>query len=40
MGLETVAQAARENRMSLDGETRIAERMQDWLGLSPFASKA
>ena len=38
MGLEKVRQAEGDGRLTLDGDPKIAERMQDWLGLSPFAS--
>jgi DNA-binding HxlR family transcriptional regulator len=39
MGLDTVARAAREGRMILTGDSRLAARMQAWLGLSVFARR-
>lgn len=39
MGHETVFQAEDGKRLTLDGEPAIAARMQDWLGLSPFAGE-
>jgi len=40
MGLDTVEKAVREGRLDLTGSREIAARMQDWLGLSPFAQQA
>lgn len=37
MGLETVARAVAEDRLTLVGDREVAAAMQDWLGLSPFA---
>ena len=37
MGLETVSRAIADDRLSLIGEQKIADNMQRWLGLSPFA---
>ncbi len=39
MGLEEVAFAREAGRLSLEGDRRLAARMQRWLGLSPFASE-
>ena len=39
MGLDTVEKAASEGRLSLTGPREIAARMQEWLGLSPFAQE-
>ncbi|NBC96619.1 MAG: transcriptional regulator [Deinococcus-Thermus bacterium] len=38
MGLTTVARALDEDRLALDGDRALADRMQSWLGLSPFAT--
>ncbi|MGR3460317.1 MAG: winged helix-turn-helix transcriptional regulator [Roseovarius sp.] len=40
MGLDTVEKAVREGRLNLTGPREIAARMQEWLGLSPFAQQA
>lgn len=37
MGLKTVAQALDEEELTLLGNTELANNMQTWLGLSPFA---
>lgn len=37
MGLDTVEKAERDGRLELTGPRGIADRMQEWLGLSPFA---
>ena len=37
MGVETVRNARREDRLSLIGNKHLARTMQTWLGLSPFA---
>lgn len=37
MGVDTVARARREERLFLTGAPDLAEAMQTWLGLSPFA---
>lgn len=37
MGLDTVEKAVRAGRLDLTGAREIAARMQEWLGLSPFA---
>ncbi len=37
MGLDTVETATRDGRLELTGSREIAARMQEWLGLSPFA---
>jgi DNA-binding HxlR family transcriptional regulator len=37
MGMDTVRQAVRSNRMVLTGDRQLAADMQTWLGLSPFA---
>lgn len=39
MGLDTVENAMRDRRLELTGPREIALRMQEWLGLSPFAHK-
>lgn len=39
MGLTTVAAAAGERKLTLDGEREIVRQMQLWLGLSPFATE-
>lgn len=37
MGAETVREAKAQGRLMLIGDAALAEGMQDWLGLSPFA---
>ncbi len=37
MGLDTVRNALRDERMMLTGDRKLAADMQAWLGLSPFA---
>ena len=37
MGVDTVARAVRDDRLRLTGDRRLADAMQSWLGLSPFA---
>lgn len=37
MGMATVREARADGRLELTGDRRLAERMQAWLGLSPFA---
>jgi hypothetical protein len=37
MGLDTVEKAVNDGRLELTGPREIAARMQEWLGLSPFA---
>ncbi|WP_146592128.1 winged helix-turn-helix transcriptional regulator [Puniceibacterium confluentis] len=37
MGLDTVEKAVNEGRLELTGAREVAARMQEWLGLSPFA---
>lgn len=37
MGLDTVRRAQADNRMTLNGDRKLASDMQAWLGLSPFA---
>jgi hypothetical protein len=37
MGLDTVRKALAEDRLTLNGDRRLAADMQTWLGLSPFA---
>ena len=37
MGIETVRQACAEDRLHLTGERELADTMERWLGLSPFA---
>lgn len=39
MGLTTVQAAADKERIALIGERRLANAMQQWLGLSPFAQQ-
>jgi DNA-binding HxlR family transcriptional regulator len=39
MGLTTVREATEQGRLRLTGERRLADHMQTWLGLSPFASE-
>jgi DNA-binding HxlR family transcriptional regulator len=39
MGLDTVRAARDRGRMELTGDRQIAEAMQTWLGLSPFATE-
>ncbi len=39
MGLDTVEKAVNEDRLELTGTRAIAARMQEWLGLSPFAQE-
>jgi len=39
MGLDTVEKAVSDDRLNLTGSREIAARMQDWLGLSPFAKQ-
>jgi hypothetical protein len=36
-GLTTVPGSAEKGRLDLTGDRGLADRMQDWLGLSPFA---
>ena len=38
MGLSSVAAEIASGKMELDGDPKIARAMQQWLGLSPFAS--
>jgi DNA-binding HxlR family transcriptional regulator len=38
MGLSSVAAEIASGKMELDGDPKIAKAMQQWLGLSPFAS--
>ncbi|MDZ7711155.1 MAG: helix-turn-helix domain-containing protein [Roseovarius sp.] len=40
MGLDTVEKAVTGGRLDLTGPREIAARMQEWLGLSPFAQQA
>ena len=37
MGLTSVRKALAADRLTLDGDRGVADRMQQWLGLSPFA---
>ncbi|MFL5282218.1 MAG: winged helix-turn-helix transcriptional regulator [Rhodopila sp.] len=37
MGVDTVRKAQAEERLTLNGDRRLAADMQSWLGLSPFA---
>lgn len=37
MGLTTVRDAAAARKVTLSGDRQLARRMQEWLGLSPFA---
>lgn len=39
MGLDTVDKAVKEGRLDLTGPSELAARMQEWLGLSPFAQQ-
>ena len=39
MGLDTVRKAQREGRVELVGDMALADSMQVWLGLSPFAKE-
>ena len=39
MGLDTVEKALEEGRLELTGAREVAIRMQEWLGLSPFAQE-
>ncbi len=39
MGLDTVVEAGKEGRLRWEGDGRLAEAMQTWLGLSPFAQE-
>lgn len=39
MGLDTVQRALREDRIELVGDAALADSMQAWLGLSPFAKE-
>ncbi|AXI46318.1 transcriptional regulator [Sulfitobacter sp. SK012] len=39
MGFTTVRQELEQGTLSLDGSRTIAEKMQNWLGLSPFAAE-
>jgi DNA-binding HxlR family transcriptional regulator len=39
MGIETVRGALDEGKMILTGDRRLANHMQSWLGLSPFAKE-
>jgi hypothetical protein len=38
-GLDTVEKAVTDGRLELTGPHEIAARMQEWLGLSPFAQE-
>jgi len=38
MGVTTVAQECERRQLTLDGDPAIAKAMQQWLGLSPFAT--
>lgn len=40
MGADTVSAAQRAKRLTLVGERQLAQHMQAWLGLSPFARNA
>jgi hypothetical protein len=37
MGLTAVRKEVEAGRLEIDGDPRIAQAMQQWLGLSPFA---
>ena len=37
MGLDSVQQARKDDRLELIGDNAVAKSMQTWLGLSPFA---
>lgn len=37
MGLETVSKAISDDRLLLIGDKEVADKMQVWLGLNPFA---
>ncbi len=39
MGLSSVKAERRDGKLSVDGDTTLAESMQTWLGLSPFSSE-
>ncbi|NQV44100.1 MAG: helix-turn-helix transcriptional regulator [Rhodospirillales bacterium] len=39
MGLDTVSKAVAEDRLTLTGDKEVADSMQIWLGLSPFAAQ-
>jgi DNA-binding HxlR family transcriptional regulator len=39
MGLTTVREATAQGKLRLTGERRLADHMQTWLGLSPFATE-
>jgi len=39
MGLKSVARAHDEGKLTMIGHRDLADRMQDWLGLSPFAQQ-
>jgi putative sterol carrier protein len=39
MGLSTVRQQVAAGNLKLTGDRRVADSMQSWLGLSPFASE-
>jgi DNA-binding HxlR family transcriptional regulator len=39
MGLDNVRSALKSERMMLSGDRRLADNMQAWLGLSPFAKQ-
>jgi hypothetical protein len=39
MGLDTVEKAVNDGRLDLTGPREIVARMQEWLGLSPFAQQ-
>jgi len=39
MGLDTVRAATGSGRMMLTGDRQLADSMQTWLGLSPFAKE-
>lgn len=40
MGLTTVAEERRADRLHLDSDEELARSMQRWLGLSPFAAES
>ena len=39
MGVDTVAKAVGDGRVMLTGDRQLADHMQTWLGLSPFAKE-
>jgi hypothetical protein len=39
MGLTTVQAAADQGRVRAEGDRRLAQAMEAWLGLSPFAGE-